>query len=203
MYWMSARHSAPGSGSTSSPRPRVCPWKRRALLGEAADAGLLAELTADRAAFRHDLLREAVYGGLSAGQRTALHHAISAVLAVHARRGRDTGPAEVAHHLLLAGPEHAHEAAGYAREAGERASGLLAYEEAVRWYERAAEVCAPGAELAEVLLGLGAARLGAGEWDAARGAVLRAASLAREGHRPDLRARGAPGPGNGPPCGEG
>ncbi|GAA2423518.1 ATP-binding protein [Streptomyces mauvecolor] len=170
----------------------------RALLGEAADAGLLAELTADRAAFRHDLLREAVYGGLSAGQRSALHRAIAAVLAVHARRGRDTGPAEVAHHLLLSGPEHAHEAAGYAREAGERASGLLAYEEAVRWYERAAEVCAPGAELAEVLLGLGAARLGAGEWDAARRAVLRAASLAREAHRPDLLAQAALGLGTGP-----
>ncbi|MFD9796369.1 ATP-binding protein [Streptomyces sp. NPDC059070] len=170
----------------------------RALLGEAAGAGLLADVGADHAVFRHDLLREAVYGGLAPPERAAAHRAIGAVLAAHARRGRDTGPAAVAHHLLLAGPGRTAEAARYAREAAERAAGLLAYEDAADWYERAAEVCADGAALAEVLIGLGAARLGEGRWDPARTTLLRAAALAREAHRPDLLARAALGLGTGP-----
>lgn len=49
-----------------------------------------------------------------------------------------------------------------------------------------------------MLLGLGAARLGAGEREAARGALLRAAGTARELGRPDLLARAALGLGTGP-----
>ncbi|MFF4501868.1 ATP-binding protein [Streptomyces sp. NPDC001401] len=183
----------------------------RTLLGEAAGAGLLAEAGADRGAFRHDLLRDAVYDTLTPADRAALHHTAAEVLAGYARRGRDTGPAEVAHHLLLSGPEQAGEAARYAHEAAVRAEGLFAFEDAARWYERAVEAWglqAPGhdepvdpaelAELVEVLLGLGSARLGAGEPGAARAALLRAAGLAREAGRADLLARAALGLGTGP-----
>ncbi|MDF2273167.1 AAA family ATPase [Streptomyces coacervatus] len=189
----------------------------RTLLGEAAGAGLLAEAGADRGAFRHDLLRDGVYDTLAPAERAALHHTAAEVLAGYARRGRDTGPAEVAHHLLLSGPEHAGEAARYAREAAVRAEGLFAFEDAARWYERAVEARGfPAAghaepvevvelleraellELIEVLLGLGSARLGAGEPGAARAALLRAARLAREAGRADLLARAALGLGTGP-----
>jgi tetratricopeptide (TPR) repeat protein len=185
----------------------------RVLLGEAAGAGLLGEVGADRGGFRHDLLRDAVYGALSPGARTNLHRAAADVLAGYARRGRDTGPAEVAHHLLLTGPENAREAAAYAREAAVRAEELCAFEDAARWYERAVEGLdggvgglrehrgadsEPSVETVEVLLGLGSARLGAGEWDGARAALLRAAGLARQVRRPDLLARAALGLGTGP-----
>ncbi|MFD5813396.1 hypothetical protein [Streptomyces sp. NPDC127038] len=196
----------------------------RALLGEAAGAGLLTEAGANEGRFRHDLLREALSGRPAPAERAGLHRALAAVLAGHAGRGRDTGPAEVAHHLLLSGPEHAREAAGYCREAAERAAALLAFEEAARWYERAVAAYAtagardlgtPAAdggrggeaalrgdddagELVEVLLGLGAARFGSGEWEAARTTLLRAASLARRAGRPDLLARAALGLGTGP-----
>ncbi|WP_458245638.1 ATP-binding protein [Streptomyces sp. MAI_2237] len=189
----------------------------RALLGEAAGAGLLAEVGAHRAAFRHDLLRDAVYDALTPGDRAALHHAAAEVLAGYARRGRDTGPAEVAHHLFLAGPEHATAAARCAREAAARAEALSAFEDAARWYERAVDAWTAGAdpvpggraghaaagspdraELVETLLGLGAARLGAGEREAARETLLEAAVLARELGRPDLLARAALGLGTGP-----
>ncbi|MGW2832042.1 ATP-binding protein [Streptomyces sp. NPDC001286] len=225
----------------------------RSLLGEAAGAGLLAEVGPHRAGFRHDLLRDAVYDALAPADRAALHHTAAEVLAGYARRGRDTGPAEVAHHLFLAGPEHATEAARHACDAAARAEALFAFEDAARWYERAvdawtdraepavhvsggrvegaapvsgdrakpaapaaggraepaapasggrAEPAAPGspdrAELVEMLLGLGAARLGAGEREAARGALLRAAGAARELGRPDLLARAALGLGTGP-----
>ncbi|MFJ6836110.1 ATP-binding protein [Streptomyces sp. NPDC091209] len=228
------------------------------LLGEAAGAGLLTEAGANEGRFRHDLLREALSGRSAPGERARLHHTVAAVLADYARRGRDTGPAEVAHHLLLAGPEHTREAAGYCRAAADRAAALLAFEEAARWYERAARAYATGAvdaaqetradadaradtdtsadtsagggghghghghghgdrasrpvegveeadrglddaeERVEVLLGLGAARLGSGDWPAARSALLRAASLARRAARPDLLARAALGLGTGP-----
>ncbi|MFG2788481.1 ATP-binding protein [Streptomyces sp. NPDC048419] len=191
----------------------------RALLGEAAGAGLLAEAEADRGAFRHDLLRDAVHDTLAPAERAALHRAAAQVLAGYARRGRDTAPAEVAHHLLLSGPEQAGEAAGYAREAAVRAQGLCAFEDAARWYERAVEAweaagetgsgevgsgdgetAAPPAvrvEITEALLGLGSARLGAGEREAARDALLRAAGMAREAGRADLVARAALGLGTG------
>ncbi|MGW3117392.1 ATP-binding protein [Streptomyces sp. NPDC001107] len=117
----------------------------RTLLGEAAGAGLLAEAGADRGAFRHDLLRDAVYDTLTPAERAALHHSAAEVLSGYARRGRDTGPAEVAHHLLLSGPEQAEEAARYAREAAVRAEALFAFEDAARWYERAVEVWGGGA----------------------------------------------------------
>ncbi|MET7479193.1 AAA family ATPase [Streptomyces sp. NPDC005648] len=197
----------------------------RSLLGEAAAAGLLAEVGADRGAFRHDLLRDAVYDTLGFADRTALHHTVADVLAGYARRGRDTAPAEVAHHLLLSGPDHASRAAAYAHEAATRAEAMFAFEDASRWYERAVEALgvggggAPGAaggrgtgqvdggaaraggdrvELVELLLGLGAARLGAGEREAARDALLTAAGMAREVDRPDLLARAALGLGTGP-----
>ncbi|MGW2720965.1 ATP-binding protein [Streptomyces sp. NPDC001492] len=274
----------------------------RTLLGEAAGAGLLGEAGADRGAFRHDLLRDAVHDTLAPAERADLHRTAAEVLAGYARRGRDTGPAEVAHHLLLSGPEQAAEAARYAREAAARAEALFAFEDAARWYERAVEVWDGGAvgaggggrgavtpgggrgsgrasggrvegggevgadgggggrgsgwaggggrgavtpgggrgsgrasggrvegggevgadgggggrgsgrggdeergtgqgdrvELVEALLGLGSARLGAGEREAARAALLRAAGLAREAGRADLLARAALGLGTGP-----
>ncbi|MER6422126.1 AAA family ATPase [Streptomyces sp. NPDC001137] len=282
----------------------------RTLLGEAAGAGLLGEAGADRGAFRHDLLRDAVHDTLAPAERADLHRTAAEVLAGYARRGRDTGPAEVAHHLLLSGPEQAVEAARYAHEAATRAEALFAFEDAARWYERAVELWDGGAvgaggggtgavalgggsatarpsgvrvegvgadgrgggrgsgggavgtggggrgamalgggsatarptgvrvegvgadgggsghgagrgadeehgsgrgadeergsgqgyrvELVEALLGLGSALLGAGEREAARAALLRAAGLAREAGRADLLARAALGLGTGP-----
>ncbi|WP_339133624.1 AAA family ATPase [Streptomyces sp. f51] len=194
----------------------------RALLGEAEGAGLLTEAGADEGRFRHDLLREALSGRPAPAERAGLHRTLAAVLAERAGRGRATGPAEIAHHLLLSGPEHAREAAMYCREAAEGAAALLAFEEAARWYERAvgaygaagadpaddpgngdggeAAGRGPGVagELVEALLGLGAARFGSGDWAAARTTLLRAAALARRAGRPDLLARAALGLGTGP-----
>lgn len=188
----------------------VPPAEVRALLVETAGADLTTDPDAGRGAFRHDLLREAVHDALPPGERVALHRTAASVLAGHARRGRDTAPAEVAHHLRRAGPGHEAEAAAYAHQAARQAERLYAYEDAARWYERAAEWLtetdtgggAPDdghwVTLADVLIGLGAARFGAGQWEAARAALLRAARLAREAGRSDLLARAALGLGTGP-----
>jgi len=167
----------------------------RALLGEAAGAGLVAEVGADRGAFRHDLLRDAVYDTLSFADRTALHHTAADVLAGYARRGRDTAPAEVAHHLLLSGPEHARRAAEYAREAATRAEEMFAFEDAARWYERAVEALGVRADA-----GTGGGGFGEGlESASALGASLETGDGDREAahQRGDFGQRGPKGPGRG------
>ncbi|MGW4968085.1 LuxR C-terminal-related transcriptional regulator [Nonomuraea sp. NPDC004186] len=60
---------------------------------EAVRAGALVG-EGDRLAFRHDLIREAVYGGLGAPIRTALHREAASVL-----RAEGRPPAELAEHL--------------------------------------------------------------------------------------------------------
>ncbi|MEU6717150.1 AAA family ATPase [Nonomuraea sp. NPDC046802] len=60
---------------------------------EAVGAGAVVE-DGERLAFRHDLIREAVYGGLTAPIRTALHREAAAVL-----RAEGRPPAELAEHL--------------------------------------------------------------------------------------------------------
>ncbi|MBB5780917.1 helix-turn-helix transcriptional regulator [Nonomuraea jabiensis] len=60
---------------------------------EAVGAGALVG-EGDRLAFRHDLIREAVYGGLGAPIRTALHREAASVL-----RAEGRPPAELAEHL--------------------------------------------------------------------------------------------------------
>jgi DNA-binding CsgD family transcriptional regulator/tetratricopeptide (TPR) repeat protein len=70
-----------------------------AVTEEARQAGILVE-AGDRLAFRHDLLREALYQDLSESARQALHHAVAAALiATHAE------PVRAAEHLLLSGPD--------------------------------------------------------------------------------------------------
>lgn len=155
------------------------PDELRAALAEAAAAGLL-----DGGRFRHTLIRDAVHDCLPAGEREALHAEAARSL------GEDADAAEIAHHLALAGPAHAGAAADRAVTAGDHAAARLAFEDAARWYERAAGGTA-GVRRAEVLLRLGDARLSAGDRDGARAAVDRAAGLARAADRPDLLARAA------------
>ncbi|MEV6874202.1 AAA family ATPase [Amycolatopsis sp. NPDC051128] len=174
----------------------------RALLAAASDAGLLGDLGPGLLMFRHDLLRDAVYFAQSPSARASSHRQAAEVLARLAERGRDVGPAEVAHHLLLAGPEHAGPAAAAARRAGDRAAELLAYDDALRWYERSAHAARSTAstdsERADLLLAQGTARLGAGDRAGARANFLRAAELARTAGRADLLAHAALGLGSGP-----
>ncbi|MFD0279847.1 AAA family ATPase [Kitasatospora sp. NPDC127111] len=109
----------------------------RSVLAAAAGEGLLALVEPGAGEFRHELMRDAVQEALDPAERAALHGRAGAVLATLADRGRDTGPAEAARHLLLAGPEHASAAAEFAGRAADRAAGLLAFEDAAQWYERA------------------------------------------------------------------
>ncbi|HEY2691509.1 MAG TPA: AAA family ATPase [Streptosporangiaceae bacterium] len=171
-------------------------------LADAYRAGLLADGEPGESRFRHDLVRDAVYGVIPAGTREKLHARVGAVLASFADRGRDVDSAEVAYHLARAGPAEAAAAADYARRAGDAALAALAFEDAAQWYERAesslADAGAAAADRSHASLALGSARLAAGDRAGARAAFLRAAERARQGGHPDLVARAALGFGGGP-----
>ena len=141
------------------------------LLEEVFEAGLVVELDANRFAFRHALVREALYRGLSKFQRPRRHLDVGraierdgepdaeriAELAFHFHAAREVGGAEEAVHYALKASDHALEA--------------LAYEEAAQRKRDAVSV----------LESLGRAR---------DPAALRRPALARAGRVAGRRARG-------------
>jgi hypothetical protein len=144
-------------------------------------------------------MRLAVLDALSARERTGLHGRAADVLARFMERGRDVEPAEVAEHLLRAGPEAAESAAAFAWRAADRAAGLLAFDDAVRWYDTATRVGGrSAAQRAALHVATGSARLGQGDRVAAREDFLHGADAAREAGDAELLARAALGLGAGP-----
>jgi len=140
-------------------------------LEQSMAAGLVVENTAriDVFAFSHALVREVLYGQLSVSRRVRLHHCVARALEGLAE-SESINPAELAHHFLLArhftGPSPARR---YKIAAGDRATELLAYEEAVEHYNQAVTLFADDeeAERCEVLLALARAQWRAGD-EAAR-----------------------------------
>ena len=57
--------------------------------------------------FTHDLVRDAIDDAIVPADRERLHERVASALAVLAERGRGVDSADVAHHLLHAGPAHA------------------------------------------------------------------------------------------------
>lgn len=140
-------------------------------LEESMAAGLVLEKTdrIDVFAFSHALVREVLYGRLSVSRRVRLHHCVAEALEAVAAN-ESVNPAELAHHFLLArhftGPGPARR---YAIAAGDRATEMLAYEEAVEHYKQAVTLFEDDdeAQRCEVLLALGRVQWRAGN-DAAR-----------------------------------
>jgi DNA-binding SARP family transcriptional activator/tetratricopeptide (TPR) repeat protein/KaiC/GvpD/RAD55 family RecA-like ATPase len=163
-------------------------------LEESMAAGLVLEV-ADRIdvfTFSHALVREVLYGQLSASRRVRLHHCAAEALEAVAER-EQVNPAELAHHFLLArhftgaGP-----ARRYTIAAGARAIEMLAYEEAVQHYGQAVTLFDDDDEQrCEVLLALGRAQWRAGS-DARHTFRTAADSAARRGDANQL-ARAALG----------
>src|SRR5919109_1464034 len=165
-------------------------------LDEACRAGLAHEQSADRYAFAHAVVRRTLLDDLSVSRRLRLHRRVAEAL----EQGPATSSlAELAHHFCAAASLGlAPKAIAYARAAGDRAAQELAFEAAVRHYQRALDVQA--AELpddadlrCELLLDLGDAHNKAGEYALRDECFLRAAQAARELDRFDLFARAAVG----------
>jgi DNA-binding SARP family transcriptional activator len=152
------------------------------------DEAMIARVASDvpgstgRLRFAHVLIRETLYEGLTTVRRTRLERQV--VQALETLYGDERGPhlAELVLHSI-AGRDF-DKAVVYAREAGDRALNLLAFEEAARLYQTARDALAatarnnPSADC-ELLLLVGEAESRAGNTDAAKEAFFAAAEIAR------------------------
>jgi len=105
-------------------------------IAQAERAGLLRAVSfGTRYAFVHDLVREAIYSGLSARDRATIHQRAAASMADD---DDDFQVTARAHHALAALPLGDHpRAVAEATAAGNRARDRLAFDEAARWYREA------------------------------------------------------------------
>jgi DNA-binding SARP family transcriptional activator len=153
--------------------------------------------SAERYRFSHSIVRDAVYAGLSAARRQALHAEITHVLeGLNATRS-DEYLSDLAYHACSAVPVvDPRTAVDYARRAADQATSGVAFEVAARHYDRALDVLrrasiADGLLQCQLLLALGEAHNHAGDIALGKRALLSAAEHARSLARPDLLARAA------------
>lgn len=165
------------------------------VLEQALRAQLIVETNnCDILEFRHPLIRNAIYAGVSASRRARLHLAVVDTLRKVAGGGELASAGEVAYHAAQARPLlDAPSVAQWARLAGDEARTRLAYEDAVRWYSYASELIPDTqwtpTERADLLLSLGEALEATGRRTEARDVLVRAADHARAAAAQDLLAR--------------
>jgi hypothetical protein len=168
------------------------------VLGEAHDAGILLNDPASPGSyeFAHDLLREAMYEGLSPTRRMELHRTVGHALERVFAADLDPHLSALAHHFTQSAPlGDADVAVGFALRAAARAARLLAYEDAARQYELALRLDVPRADSleqrGEVLLCLGDAHARSANAAAAKVAYEEAAGIARRLDNAEMLARAA------------
>lgn len=135
--------------------------------------------------FSHAVVAQALYDDVGHGRRMRMHLDAARVLQGRAGSDGDSLLSELAHHFCAAIPiVDAAVAVEHARRAGDRAVGLLAFEEGIRLYRLAMTVLEanptgdPTGQL-DLLLRLGDAQTRAGETAAAGETFLAAAAQAR------------------------
>lgn len=107
------------------------------LIKELIAAGLVVEESAERFAFRHALTRQAIYAGLLAQERKALHREIAGTMERLDSDALEARLADLAYHHYGAG--HWAEARAYSRRAGAAAQRLHAPRTAIDHFTRALE----------------------------------------------------------------
>jgi eukaryotic-like serine/threonine-protein kinase len=168
-------------------------------VGESLDAAVLVTGADGRHVFAHELVRETLYGDLSARRRAELHLQVGSVIEELDRGEPDRRLSEIAHHLALAAPlGDAERTLGYLVRAAERAATMLAYEDAARHYARAlqlmsADVDGSDRRRCDLLLRVGDAQWRAGDVAAARSTFEEATAVARRLGDGELLARAALG----------
>ena len=158
-------------------------------LDEAMSARLVMPVpgTLGRQRFAHALIRDTLYDDMTTPRRVLLHRRAAEALEEVYAANPEPHLAELTHHYFEAAPGgDVDKALSYADRAASRALGLLAFEEAARFYELALQVlelkpAGDAAARCEILLGLGEAQARAGDEAASSAAFLEAAELARFG----------------------
>jgi predicted ATPase/DNA-binding CsgD family transcriptional regulator len=108
-----------------------------ALVKELIAAGLVVEASAEQFAFKHALTREAIYQGLLARERKALHKALAEALMHRHQAVSETHLAELAYHFYEA--EVWEQARDYTARAGEQTLSLHAPRAALEHLSRSLE----------------------------------------------------------------
>ncbi|TMM06819.1 MAG: hypothetical protein E6G05_03735 [Actinobacteria bacterium] len=166
-------------------------------LEDALAAGVVVEQTANAreqattpfgCSFSHVLIRETLYEEMSAPRRARIHRRVGEALEQRHDGGESSADGERAamlaeHFTRAAGPQDADKAIRYAMQAADRATAMLAYEQAAEHYSRALALLdsfSPGddARRLELLLGLGQAYVRGGDRPLAWSPLREAAELA-------------------------
>jgi DNA-binding SARP family transcriptional activator len=151
-------------------------------LDEAMTERIIGEVPANpyRLRFTHVLIRDTLYEELTTAWRMQHHREAAAALEhVHASE-LEPHLAEIALHLVAAGPESAGRALEYARRAADLAASSLAFEEAARLYELALTLSIDDATRCDLLLAVGDVLARAGDTPASKRRFDEAAELAEK-----------------------
>jgi class 3 adenylate cyclase len=116
-------------------------------LDEAAAARIVEETGPERYRFTHNLIRMTLYDELRIARRRQFHRSVgNAIEAVH-RADLDSYLPELARHFQAVGGDvEAEKAINYAVRAGRRADALLAFEDAVQFFQTALDAIEQRAE---------------------------------------------------------
>lgn len=167
-------------------------------LAEAVSAGLIEPGRFGRHRFRHILTPDTLVDDLPAGVRAGWHQRIGEAIEALPADAQTERLEELAHHFLEAAQlDTLTKAVSYLAAAGERALMRVAYEEAVRHFERATQVFRLGGSdaglRARVWSGLGTARHRSGDGRGAREAFREAIDAGGSAGDHEAAARAAIG----------
>ncbi len=172
----------------------------RSLLGaldEGVRSGMIEEIPSAGLAYRftHELVRRALYDGLSGLRRAEVHLRVGTALEDALGAAPTRGLADVAYHLAAAGAlGDAERAIDYNLRAARAAMAVLAFEQAVAHFRTALALGVKDpSEQAEIQLELGTAWHAAGGWADSAEAFTAAADLGRAVGDADMLARAATG----------
>ena len=164
------------------------------ILDRASVAGIVAESgVGGTFTFSHALIEHTLYEDLGPTRRQRLHLRVAEAIESQCGAAPGGRVGELAYHYALATvPARASKALDYARQAGDRALGDLAPDEAVRWYSQALELLddADDARRGPLLVSLGTAQRQAGD-ARFRATLLDAAGIARRTGDAGLLVRAA------------
>jgi len=149
-------------------------------LDEAIAERIIGEIPTNpnRLRFTHVLIRDTLYEELTAARRMQHHREAAAALeAVHASE-LEPHLAEIALHLVAAGPESTGRAIDYAQRAADLAASSLAFEEAGRLYDLALTLATDDGTRCDLLLAVGEVLARAGDTPASKQRFDEAAQLA-------------------------
>jgi predicted ATPase/DNA-binding CsgD family transcriptional regulator len=163
-------------------------------LDEALVAHIIEESSDRHYQFAHNLIRLTLYDELRPARRRQLHGSVGAALEVSRRADIDALLPELARHFLAAGDID--RAIDYATRAGQRAEALLAFEDAVDFFQTALDAMEQRAEpddaaRCRLLFLLGEALRKANAFPRALTTLRDAAALATELGNSELSARAA------------